>query len=75
MWTVTWPRTGRPKNRGSTTGGGKKFFSSRNVLIGSEAHRASHLMVIGGNTQEIKGPERQAEHSPPSNAEVKNGRI
>jgi len=28
---VTRPRTARPKNRDSTTGRGKKFFSSRNV--------------------------------------------
>ena len=51
------------------------FFSSRNVLTGSEAHRASRLTVTGGTSQGMKWPERQTKHSPTFSAEVKNERI
>jgi hypothetical protein len=54
--------TGRRKYRDSTTGRSKKFFSSRNVLIGSQAHRTSRLMVISGTSKGIKESERQATH-------------
>ena len=69
------PRIGRPKNRGSTNDRDKKCFSSRNFQIGSGAHRASRLMITGGTSQGVKRPEIQAEHTPPSGAEVKNKRI
>ena len=69
------PRIGRPKNRGSTNGRDKKFFSSRNVRIGSEAHRFCRLMVTGGTSQGMKRSERQTEHTTPSGVEGKNERI
>jgi hypothetical protein len=50
--------------RGSNLGRGKSFV--HNVQTGSGAHPASYQMGI-------KRPGREADHSPPSSAEVKNG--
>jgi hypothetical protein len=51
-----------------------KDFSSRFYLqTGSEAHPASYLMGTGGPFPRGKAqPGHDADHSPPSSAEVKN---
>jgi hypothetical protein len=46
----------------------KDFSSSLCVQTSSEAHPASYPMGTGGKAQ----PGREADHSPPSGAEVKN---
>jgi hypothetical protein len=47
---------------------GADFSSSPCVQTGSEAHPASYPMGTGGKAR----PGRDADHSPPSSAEVKN---
>jgi hypothetical protein len=55
----------------SPTGAG--FFSSPCVQTGSGSHPASGTMGTGGSFPGGKArPGRDAEHSPPSSAEVKN---
>jgi hypothetical protein len=51
---------------------GKKFFSSRKVQTGSGAHPASYSMDTGILFRGIQRPGREADHSPPSSAEVRN---
>jgi hypothetical protein len=52
---------------------GADFSSSPCVQTGSGAHPASYPMVTGGLSPGGKArPGRDADHSPPSNAEVKN---
>jgi hypothetical protein len=52
---------------------GADFSSSPCVQTGSAAHPASYPMGTGGSFPGGKArPERDADHSPPSNAEVKN---
>jgi hypothetical protein len=48
--------------------GANDFSSILCVQTGSEAHPASCTMGIGGNAR----PRRDADHSPPSSAEVVN---
>jgi hypothetical protein len=48
--------------------GAEDFSSSPRVQTGSGAHPASYLMGTGGKAR----PGRDADHSPPSSAEVKN---
>jgi hypothetical protein len=48
------------------------FSLRRQVQTGSAAYPASYQMGIGVLTQGIKRPEREADHSPPSSAEVRN---
>jgi hypothetical protein len=53
---------------------GAKDFSSICVQTGSKAHPASCTMGTGGPFPGGKArPERDADHSPPSSADVKNG--
>jgi hypothetical protein len=53
--------------------GAKKFSSSLCVQTGSGAHPASHTMGTGGPFPGGKArPGRDADHSPPSSAEVEN---
>jgi hypothetical protein len=53
--------------------GAKDFSSILCVQTGSEAHPASCTMGTGGPFPEGKArPGRDADHSPPSSAEVKN---
>jgi hypothetical protein len=47
---------------------GADFSSSPCIQTGSGAHPASHPMGTGGKAR----PRRDADHSPPSSAEVKN---
>jgi hypothetical protein len=42
------------------------------VQNGSGAHPASYPMDTGGSFPGVKRPGREADHSPPSSAEVKN---
>jgi hypothetical protein len=52
---------------------GADFSSSPCVQTGSGAHPASYPMGTGGSFSGGKGrPERDADHSPPFSAEVKN---
>jgi hypothetical protein len=44
-----------------------------NVQTGSGAHPVSYQMGTGGSSPGVKWPVREANHSPPSSAEVKNG--
>jgi hypothetical protein len=53
---------------GSIPSKGKGFSSSFCVQTSSEVHPASYAMGKGGNAR----PGRNADHSPPSSAEVKN---
>jgi hypothetical protein len=60
-------------NRGSTPIKTEDFSSSPCVHTGSGAHPASCLMGTGGRFPRGKArPGRDADHSPPSSAEVKN---
>jgi hypothetical protein len=53
--------------------GAKDFYSSLCVQTGSEAHPASWTMGTGGPFPGVKArPGRDADHSPPSSAEVEN---
>jgi hypothetical protein len=53
--------------------GAEDFSSSLYVQTGSGAHPASYPMGTGGSFPGGKGrPGRDADHSPPSSAEVKN---
>jgi hypothetical protein len=51
----------------------KDFYSSLCVQTGSGAHPASCTMGTGGTFPAVKAwPRRDADHSPPSSAEVEN---
>jgi hypothetical protein len=58
--------------RGSIPGRGKTFSIFHSVQTNSEAHPASCPMGTGGLSLKVKRPGREANHSPPSGAEVKN---
>jgi hypothetical protein len=49
----------------------QEIFLSQSVHTGSGAHPASYTIVA--LAPRVKRPEREADHSPPSNAKVKNG--
>jgi hypothetical protein len=60
-------------DRGSIPDRGRGFFSSPCVQTSSGAHPASYSMGTGGSFPGSKArPGRDADHSPPSSAEVKN---
>jgi hypothetical protein len=66
-----WLRAGRPGDLGLIPGGAKDFSSSLFVQTGSGAHPASCPMGTGGPFPGAKArPGRDADHSPPSSAEV-----
>jgi hypothetical protein len=60
----------------SIPGRGKEgnFSLRHSVHTGSGAHTASYPMGIRGSFPRGKRPLREADHSPPSSAEVKNAR-
>jgi hypothetical protein len=61
-------------DQGSILSRGKGFFSNPCVQTGSGAHPASCTMSIGGPFSLRKArPGRDADHSPLSTVEVKNG--
>jgi hypothetical protein len=51
---------------------GWEFFSSPRCLAGSGAHPASYSIGTRGFSLGVKQPGCEADHSPPSSAEVKN---
>jgi hypothetical protein len=51
---------------------GGNFSLHNRVHSVSEAHPASYLVGNRGSFPGVKRPEREADHSPPSSAEVKN---
>jgi hypothetical protein len=57
---------------GSSPGGGWEFSFHRLVQTGSGAHSASYPMGTGAVFLGVKRPGHEADHSPPSSAEVKN---
>jgi hypothetical protein len=60
-------------DQGSIPGRGKEFSSNLCVQTGSGAHPASCTVGTGASFPQGKvRPGRDADHSPPSNAEVKN---
>jgi hypothetical protein len=67
-----WLRAGRPRGRSSSPGRGKISFlstSSRPVLGPTQP---PIQWVQGALSTEVKRPEHEADHSPASNADVKN---
>jgi hypothetical protein len=63
----------RPGDRGSILAGAKVFSSSLCVQTGSGAHPASCTLGTGGPIPGGKArPGRDADHSPPTSAEVVN---
>jgi hypothetical protein len=62
-----------PDGRGSISGWGKNFLF-HSVQIGSGAHPASYTKGTGALSSGIKRLGREADHSLPSSAEVKNGK-
>jgi hypothetical protein len=51
----------------------KRFFVTHSVQTGSGAHPASYSVSTVGSFLGVKRPGREADHSPPSSAEIKNG--
>jgi hypothetical protein len=58
-------------DRGSIPGGGLEFSLRHRVQTGSVTHPASYQMGNGTLSLGVKRPGREANHSPPSSAEVK----
>jgi hypothetical protein len=52
--------------------GAGKFSLHHRVQNGSVAHSASYPMGSGALSLRVKRPGREADHSPPSSADVKN---
>jgi hypothetical protein len=50
----------------------RDFSLLHNVQTGSGTHQVTYPMGIGGFLLEVKLPRREADHSPPSSAEIKN---
>jgi hypothetical protein len=55
----------------SSPGRVKKFLLRHIVQTGSGVHRTSYKMGTGGSFPGVKRQGREADHSPPTNAEVK----
>jgi hypothetical protein len=68
-----WLRAGWPGDRGLIPGRGRGFLSNLCVQTDSGAHPASCTMGTPGPFPGGKArPDRDADHSPPSSAEVEN---
>jgi hypothetical protein len=63
----------RLDSRGLIPGRGKRFSVFHSVQTGSGTHPASYTMFTWALSMGVKWPGREADHSPPSSAEVKNG--
>jgi hypothetical protein len=63
-------RAGRP---GFDSRQGKEFSLLYSVQTGSWTHPASYPMGTGGSLPGVKRPKSEADHSPPSSAEVMSG--
>jgi hypothetical protein len=51
--------------------GAGNFFFHHRVRSGSGAHPVSYTIATGGSFLGVKRPGREADHSPPSRAEVR----
>jgi hypothetical protein len=51
--------------------GARNFSPHHRVEIGSGAHPVSYTMSITGSSLGVKRPGREADHSPPFNAKIK----
>jgi hypothetical protein len=60
------------ENRASIPGRCRNIFLPHVDQPDSGVHPASHPKNIGGSLPGVKRPERKIDHSPPTNAEVKN---
>jgi hypothetical protein len=65
-------RAGRPGVEEYESRQGQDFSPLYVVQTGSGAHPASYPMGVGGSFPEDKRQGREADHSPPTSAEVKN---
>jgi hypothetical protein len=61
--------------RDSFPGRGKRFFSTHRVQTGSGAHATSYPIGKGALSSGVMRPGREADHSPPSVAEVKKSGV
>jgi hypothetical protein len=59
--------------RGSIPNRIRSFSFLHSVQTGTEANPASYPKITGVISLEVKRPEREANHSPPSSVEIKNG--
>jgi hypothetical protein len=64
-------RTGRPRGRSSCPGGGKNFHFFMSPRPPPGATQPPIQWLPGARSPAVKRPEREANHSPPSSAEVK----
>jgi hypothetical protein len=53
----------------------ENFYLLHSVQTSSWANPASYPVGTGGSFPWLKGPEREAHHSPPTNAEIKNSEL
>jgi hypothetical protein len=60
---------------GSIPGRARDLFIIRSIQAGSGAHPAAYPMGTWGPFPGVKRPERKADHSSPSSADVKNGEV
>jgi hypothetical protein len=70
-WYSDWLQSGRPKGRSSRTGGGKNFRSSMSSRPALGPTQLPIQWVPGALSLWVKRPGREADHSPPTSAEVK----
>jgi hypothetical protein len=59
------------RGRSSSRGGDQEFSVLQIVQAGSGVHTTSYPMGNGALSPGIKRPEREADHSPPTSAEVR----
>jgi hypothetical protein len=67
-----WLRVERSGFSSSILGAGQEFSLHHRIQTGSEANPASYPVGTGVLSPEVKRPWREADHSPPSSAKVKN---
>jgi hypothetical protein len=65
-------RAGRPRSRISSPGEGKNFLFSTSCRPALGPTQPPIQWVTGTLSPEVKRPGREANHSPPTSAEVKN---
>jgi hypothetical protein len=65
-------RAGLPRKVGSTSGSSKRFLYLQNFQTVLGAYLSSYPMDMGTLSSELKWPERESKHSPPSKVKLKN---
>jgi hypothetical protein len=70
-----WPLAGRLTGRNSSPGRVKNFLSSKSPRPALGFTKPPIQWVPGALSSGIKGPGREADHSPPASDEVKKMRI